>query len=265
MRAALLLLALTTSLYLGCEVQEPRTALQYSEHARRAYEEAMEEFRAHNWIESQALFQEIRRKYSYSRYARLAELRIADADFEQEKYPEAVRGYRQFIHDHRSDTSEVLYARAQIAEAQYRQISDSFILPTTEERDQVVVLEAYRELKSYLHDYPDATESKKIRSLLLDVVNRLIRHELYVARFYLEQDRLQAAVDRVRYAIDRFESEGEHGGADVEAYLLLGETYLKMHRWEEARSAFEKIRQAYPTHGLSIQAQNYLAKMQSDR
>src|SRR5688500_16696371 len=95
---------------LGCQKQEARTSLNYSADAKRAYDAAMEEFKSKNWIESQTLFRDVKRKFSYSKYAKMAELRIADADFEQEKYADATRGYRQFIHDHRSDTEDVAYA-----------------------------------------------------------------------------------------------------------------------------------------------------------
>src|SRR5437868_11942201 len=103
---------------LGCEKQEAKTVLSYTADAKRAYDEAFAEFKAHNWIEAQTLMREVKRKYSYSRYAKLAELRIADADFEQEKYADAIREYRQFIHDHRSETDDVAYARSKIAESE---------------------------------------------------------------------------------------------------------------------------------------------------
>src|SRR5690606_36686097 len=112
--------------------------------AKRAYDEAMAEFQAHSWIEAQTLFREVKRKYHYAKYSKLAELRIADADFEQEKFAEAIRGYRQFVHDHRND-EEVAYARSKIVEAQYRQVSDSFLLPTADERDQALILDAFKE------------------------------------------------------------------------------------------------------------------------
>src|SRR3954469_18592663 len=146
------------ALHLGCNQNEARTALSYSADAKRAYDEAMVEFESHNWIESQALFREVKRKYSYSKYARLAELRIADADYAQEKFADAIRGYRQFVHDHRSDAEEVSYARSRIAEAEFSQISDSVLLAAGEERDQAVVYDAYKELRGYLHDYPDSKE-----------------------------------------------------------------------------------------------------------
>jgi outer membrane protein assembly factor BamD len=255
----------------GCEKNEPKTALSYTADAKKAYDEAMVEFEAHNWIESQTLFREVKRKYSYSKFARLAELRIADADFEQEKFAEAIRGYRQFVHDHRSDVDEVSYARSRIAEAQYAQISESFLLPSADERDQAVIIDAFKELKSYVHDYPNAKESQKIRELLADVTARLMRHELYVARFYLRLDNFPAAVLRVQYAMRTFASgpntreaqPGEHvdSGLEAEALLLLGEVYLKMHKFADARESFNVLLQDYPRSPLVVQANNYLAYM----
>src|SRR5580698_7408186 len=170
---------------IACENKAPKTVLCYTADAKRAYEAAMEEFTAHNWLDAITKMREVKRKYSYSKYARLAELRIADADYEQEKFADAIREYRQFVHDHRSDNDEVSYARSRIAEAEYSQITDGFLLAAGEERDQAVVFDAYKELRGYLHDYPDARQSAHMRDLLAVVTARLIRHELYVARFYL--------------------------------------------------------------------------------
>jgi outer membrane protein assembly factor BamD len=268
-----LLLVLATSSCLasiGCDKPEARTALSYTADAKRAYDEGMKEFDSHNWIESQALFREVKRKYHYSKYAKLAELRIADADFAQEKYAEAIRGYRQFVHDHRSDPEEVAFARSRIAEAQYNQISESFLLPTADERDQAVILDAFKELKGYVHDYPNSKESAKIKELLADVTARLMRHELYVARFYLARDNFQAAVYRVQYAMRNFAGgpsvrgpdESVDSGLEAEALLLLGEVYLKMKKYPEARESFVAILREYPKSPLVVQANNFLAYMQ---
>ncbi|MBL8610992.1 MAG: tetratricopeptide repeat protein [Myxococcales bacterium] len=292
----LALLAGAPLLLAGCEKEEPKTALTYTQDAKRAYEAAMEEFDAHNWIDAQNSMREVKRKYSYSRYAKLAELRIADADFEQEKFAEAIREYRQFVHDHRSDPEEVAYARSRIAEAQYKQISDSFLLPTGDERDQASVLDAYKELRGYLHDYPEAKRSKEMRELLADVTARLIRHELYAARFYLARDNYDAAIMRIEYALRNFttakvslastdpppradgrrpdgarpsrraavpapptDADALDSGLEAEALLLLGETYLKMKKIPEATAAFKAIQTDYPKSGLVLQAERYLA------
>lgn len=269
----------------ACETPPPKTALSYTADSKRAYDEAMTEFKARNWLECQVLFREVKRKYSYSRFARLAELRIADADFEQEKYAEALREYKTFIHDHRSEVEEVSYARARAAESQYREISESFLLAPSEERDQAATLAAHKELADFLKDYPDAIESPRICGLLEDVTAKLVRHELYVAKFYLRKDNFEAAVLRAQYAIRSYGTElrcpspravtkknedempvlqvpdpkPENAfGLIPDALLLLGETYLKMRRPKEARAAFEAIVSRYPQSGLVVQARNHL-------
>ena len=272
MRVALaLVLACASATFVGCGSHEPKTALSYTADAKRAYDEAMEQFAAHNWLEAQNLFREVKRKYSYSKYARLAELRLADADYEQDKFADAIRGYRQFVHDHRSDAEEVAYARSRIAEAQYKEIGDSFLLPSGEERDQAVIMDAYKELRGYVHDYPNGKETEHVRELLRDVTARLIRHELYVARFYLQRDNFAAAIARIQYALRNFSSgvsgpKGEaspESGLEPDALLLLGETYLKLHRWSDARESFSSILQGYSKSTLTIQAQGYLDYMKT--
>ncbi len=274
---------LMTGLLSGCPVPETRTAgLGYAANAERDYGKAMEEFNAHNWLQATAMFKEVKRKYTYSRYAPLAELRIADIDFEQDKMAEAVREYKQFVHDHRSMAAEVGYARARIAEAQYEQISDSILLPASEERDQGAALESYREIKSYLQDYPDAKESPRICDLLEDVQVKLVGHELSVARFYLARNNFDATIGRIQYAMRNFTSDitcrgtkpatlanGEPSplrtefGLAPEALLLLGETYLKMHRWDDARGAFTTLKKRYPQSALVFEADNFLDFMKS--
>jgi outer membrane protein assembly factor BamD len=226
----------------------------------------MKEYNAHNWMEAQNLLREVKRKYSYSKYARQAELRIADADMAQEKYSDAVREYKDFVHAHRSDAEDVAYARSKIAEASVDQIPESFLLASSEERDQGAVVDAYKELKGYLSDYPDSKEASRMRELLAQVVARLVRHELYVARFYLNRDNYDAAVARVQYALHNYGAAMQGaaaatpatGNLEAEALLLLGTTYLKMQKWSDARQTFQTIVKDFPTSPMSVPARNYL-------
>jgi outer membrane protein assembly factor BamD len=272
MRFAVAVLAavITGSAVSGCEGPPTHTGLNYTEDAKRAYDRAMVEFNGHNWIEAQAQLREVKRKYGYSKYARLAELRYADADFEQEKYGEAIREYKDFVRAHRSDADDAAYARSRIAEAVYREVPESFILSSAEERDQAAAVDAYKELRSYLADYPNATQAPHVHELLETIVGRLIDHELYVARFYLNRDNYDAAVARVLYALRAYiptPTDSAHRDHDVapefgaKALLLLGETYLKMKKWSDARAAFESIVRSYDTSPTAVQAKGYLEHM----
>ncbi len=268
--SALLVVSAAAAATVGCENEQPKTVLSYTQDAKHAYDLALDEFKAHNWVESQGLMREVKRKYSYSKYARLAELRIADADFEQEKYGDAIREYRQFVHDHRSDAEEVAYARSRIAESQYKEIGESFLLPAGEERDQATILDAYKELRKFAQDYPTSKESKRMRKLLVEVTGRLVKHELYVARFYLAKDNYDACILRIQYALRNFSGgfgtrgdADEGSGLEPDALLLMGETYLKMHKWSEARESFTMIVKRYPESPIIVQAGRYLDFMKT--
>ena len=138
--------------------------------AEGAYEAAMSELEAKHFTRAQAMMDELRQTYPYSKYAALAELRIADADFRQDKPVEAIRGYRQFIHDHRSNSESTFYARAQIAEVMYERAGD---LPTGDADKHGALVDAYKELTELIKDYPDRAEVKHFNLLLGNVRDQL--------------------------------------------------------------------------------------------
>ena len=241
----------------GGTAPESRGALNYSEDAKRAYEKAMVAYDEHDWEKARGLFKEVKRKYSYSRYARLAELRLADTDVASEKLSEAIQQYRSFVHDHRTDP-EVPYARFRICKSLFEQISDGgFLLPPLEERDQATSGESYRELSSFVKDYPMGIYAQQTRYMLAVVTGRLVRHELYVAKYYLKRDEFDAAVSRAQYVLRTYTGSG----LEAEALVLLGETYLKMHKVADARSAFMEMLAKYPAAPFSNTAKNFLLEM----
>ena len=58
---------------------QAQTTLDYTDNARRDYELALAAFEDKNWELANELLSEVKRKYAYSRYARLAERPVAAA------------------------------------------------------------------------------------------------------------------------------------------------------------------------------------------
>ncbi len=241
----------------ACGPKQPaQNPLYYTENARRAYDEAMESYFDGDWEQATTLMQEVKRKYGYSRYARLADLRIADAAYHQEKLAESISGYRGFVHDYPND-AEVPYARYKVAKAQFEQASSSILLPPLEERDLAVVVDSYQSLRSFLADYPSYKEAHELEFMLSVVTGVLGRHELYVARFYLAEDEFQAAVARCQYALREYQGSG----LEPEAMLLLGETYLKMKDRKKARAVLRHVVARWPDSPFVVPARNFLRQL----
>ncbi len=245
----------------GCETTnaKPKSAIDYTENAKRDYERAMRALNDKNWEVVEGLFNDVRKNYSYSRYARLAELRIADANYQQDKLPEAISAYKAFVHDYPNDP-EVPYARYQIAKGEYDSVSVSVFLPPLEERDLASVNDALATIRGFLSDYPSSEHTEQLRYMLEVVLGLLARHELYVARYYLAKDNFVAAAARVDYAVTAF----PNSGLEAEALLVLGEIRMKEKRPSEARAALERLLKEHPESPFSVSARKYLARLGKD-
>ena len=233
--------------------------LEYSENAKRAYDDAMQAFKDRDWQEASAQLREVRRKFSFSAYAPLAQLRLADIEFEQEKWVESIGAYKAFVRENPKHP-DTAWARMRIARSYYNQISDAVLLPPQDTRDQSAVIEATREIHQYLQEFPDGPEAAEMRQLGADALARLVSHELYVARFYMKKDKLEAALGRATYAVQKY-----HGSSrDAEALIVQGEILLMLKRRPEARATFTIVVQRYGSDPRAIQAKKFLAQMDAE-
>lgn len=224
----------------GIDLSARHATLTYTDDARAAYEEAMTTFRARDWEDARALLGEVRRLFPYTRYARLAELRLADADFEQEKFSDAISGYREFAQNHKNDP-DVEYSRYRLTKALFSDIDDTLLLPPAEERDQATTAESYKELHAFLRDFPKSRYRADVAYMLDYVTGRMARHELYVARYYLKGDNFEAAVARIDFCLKSYPASS----LLPEALVLKGETLMKMKKLADARAVFERVVKDY--------------------
>jgi len=255
------ILGLTSVLGLGslscaAEQKGAESPMHYAENAKKAYDTALAAFFDHDWEFATQLMKEVKRKYGYSRYARLAELRLADIAYHQDKLAEAVGMYKSYVNDYPNDP-ETPYARYKIAKAEFTQSGASVLLPPLEERDLSNVRDAHVALRALLADYPDSQHGTELSYMLSVVTGLLARHELYVARFYLIRDNFDAAVARCQYSLTNYQDSG----LDPEALVLLGETYLKMKDRERARSTFQLVLDKYGDSPFTIAAKRFLTRM----
>lgn len=243
---------------LGCDKnrKEALSAVEFQRQAEAAYKKALEAFHDRDWVGVPLLMAEVKREFAGTRWARLAQLRIADAEYHQGSYAEAVTSYREFLREFPND-EEVPYARYRVALCQFESRGATVMAPPLEERDLVNVRDADRSISDFLSDYPNYKEREHLLYMQKWVRGMLARHELYVARYYMNQDKLDAAMMRAEYALVTYKDTG----LEPEALVLLGETHMKRYEPEEAAGAFQIVLDRYPDSPFAIPARNFMKRL----
>lgn len=244
---------------LGCGGGGKLTSQKYGDKARTAYAEALDEFFDDECIQAEPAMRNVRRLYPYTRFAALAELRVADCMFHDGKYAEAIQAYEAFVR-YRPSHVEVSYARFMIALSHYEQIpSEWFMTPPTYEREQRSTHESLRLLRRFILDYPNDPLIGRAEKMAKHAIRLLAAHEMYVAKFYLARDYPLAAIGRLRTLITTYPTSGY----EPEALILLGETYLDLKDREQAKRAFQEIPTRFPHSSFVPAAKRHLAQLGS--
>ncbi len=248
--------ALLGSLSLGGCKNAPDLALDYGQTALENYELATGEFEDRDWEEAISYADFVRIRFPFSRFAVEAELLVARSEFEMGNYAISQDSFKQFgrLHPthHHVRNGWIAYMAAVSA---FMNAPDGVgIMPPYYQRDQTGLRDALGEL-SYFFDHYSGSNMEPLAIELRDEVNRrLLRHELYVARFYLDRNRPEAAIGHLETAHDDFPGIG----LDAEVLFLLGLTYMKMDEIELSRSTFAELQTQHPQHHHGKQARLYL-------
>ena len=227
----------------------------YGQNAQKAYIEALDEFYDDDCFEADPLLRNVRREFPYSRFAALAELRLADCNLSEGQYAEAIEAYNQFVR-YRPSHPEVPYARFQAAMAHYEQIPSEWLLsPPSYERDQHYPQESLRLFRKFMLDFPEDPLMPRARDLAEEALKLLAAHELYVATFYFDRGHPRSAAGRLNTLLRSYPGSG----LEPEALQLLGESYLEIGDARSARRAFEELLARYPNDDLASDARDALS------
>ena len=249
---------LLASLFIGCAGLN-QSAPPTQDKAEILYNTGMEDLKDGLFPEAIKGFSEIRTEYPYSRFARLALLRIADANHERGKFNEAIDGYRNFLKYYPNhDLSE--YAMLAIGHSYYKQLPlEWWFLPPGTEKDQANIRRAIAAYRETTLAHPDSKEAELARERVFECRKKLAEHELYVARFYFQREKFKATTLRSAYLLEHYPDLG----FEPEALLLGARAFIQLNQAEPAREYLNKLLKGYKDSAEAATGHQLLLELQA--
>jgi outer membrane protein assembly factor BamD len=147
-------------------------------------------------------FQRLKDNYPFSKYAILAELKIADAHYQREEYEDAVFAYENFeqLHPRNEAIPYVIY---QIGRCYYDQID-------TPDRDQTSAQKALETFQRLVKQFPRDQYSIRAAEHIETAQKSLAGHDYIVGVFYYKSKHYKAALHRFMSIISDYPDVGYH-------------------------------------------------------
>ena len=139
--------------------------------------------------------------YPFSKYAILAELKIADSHFHLKEYDEAVAGYEEFEKMHPKNDA-IPYVIYQNGLCWFEQME-------TIDRDSSPAKNSLIQFDRLISRFPESEYVGKAKEKMAECVSSISGHELNIANFYLKTKQYKAALKRYEYIVENYPDSEE--------------------------------------------------------
>ncbi len=226
MRKIITLSVLSLFCLTGCawfQAKEEKTAIELANEGMALFEDG----KYRKAIES---FEKLKDWYPFSRYASLAELKMADSYFALGEYQEAIYMYEEF---------ETLHPRNEAVPYVIYQIGRSyFSRMESVDRDQTPVRKALDTFQRLIRQYPDSEYAAKARNHVKMCQKNLAGHEFYVGMFYFNNKRYKPALSRFESLLVNYPDVGNYHQKALD-YIALCRQSLDENEEDEEKVEYE--------------------------
>ena len=164
--------------------------------------DGIESFNAGKYRKALESFENIKDWYPFSKYAIVAELKIADCHYHLKEYEEAIFAYEEFMELHpRNDA--IPYVLYQVGRCHFDQMN-------TIDRDQTATQEALKTFTQLKKQHPQSEYADKATEHINRCLKNLSEHDFYIGYFYYKSKHYRAALQRFQYVLTQYPDVGVH-------------------------------------------------------
>ncbi len=223
-----LLLLLAISLLAGCSwfsTKDRNDTRNWS--ASQFYAEASTAMKEGDYERAIEYYEKLEARYPFGRYATQAQLDVAYAYYKYDEPESALAALDRFIklHPRHSHVDYAYYLKGIVNFNRSIGFVDRFLPTDVSQRDAGAAMDSFDDFSELVRRFPDSKYSEDARKRLIYLRNNIARHELHVARYYLDRGAYLAAANRGLYVVENYQRAPAVRDAlkvMIEAYDRLG-------------------------------------------
>lgn len=221
--------------------------------AEGLFEEGTRAFNEKKYVRAIDNFSKLRTDNPFSPLVTQAELKMADAFYLNQQYPESINAFKEFQSMHPTNENMPLVT-LRLGQAHFDQF-------TSTDRDQKTTEIAKGYFETVVTKYPKSPQAAEAQVKLAKAVEYLAEHEFNVAEFYFKQEKYVAARDRFEEIIRKYKDTP----TSVKSLFYLGESYRLEKNGVRAALAYEALIQHYPQSKFAAEARTQLAVVEKEK
>ena len=183
----------------GCALFE--SSHEMEKNAEELVSEGSSAFVSGNYKDAIKAYTDLKDWYPFSKYAILAELKIADAYYHLKAYDEAILAYETFENMHPKNDA--------IPYVIYRSGLCWFEQLDTVDRDQTPAKNSIAQFKRLIDQYPESEYAQQANGKIQTCLENLSAHEFYVANFYFKTKKYESALKRYESLVSNYPNSKE--------------------------------------------------------
>lgn len=221
--------------------------------AEALFDEGMRNFNEKRYVRAIDNFSKLRTDYPFSPEITQVELKMADAYYQNQQFPEAINAFKEFQSMHPTNEN-IPFVLLRLGQAHFDQF-------TSTDRDQKTTEIAKGYFENVITTYPNTPQAAEAKEKLAKCLEYLAEHEFNVAYFYFKQEKYPAARDRFEEIVRKYKGTP----TAVKSLFYLGESYRYEKNAIRATLAYEALIQHYPETKFAADAKVQLAQVEKEK
>ncbi len=201
--------------------------------AERFYQEAHDAVTHKNWAEAVKHFETLEARYPYGVYSEQAQLELAYAYYKDNESASAIAAADRFIRLHPTSRNvDYAYYIKGLANIHEQGGVVGWLRGGNDltDRDPKNTREAYDTFRELATRFPESRYAKEARTRMVELVAKLAKYEIDVARYYYMRGAYVAAANRAKYVVEHYQRTPlveDALGIQAQSYAALGLDKLK--------------------------------------